>query len=82
MPNGDPRDGFFYLTLTLMIDSYNPQVAQLQMKVYRALSQETLGGAYAQEALSRLDSDLLDITKVSMLLYKLPLLLTALLRVA
>ena len=23
MPNGDPRDGFFYSTLTLMIDSYN-----------------------------------------------------------
>ena len=22
MPNGDPRDGFFYLTLTLMIDYY------------------------------------------------------------
>ena len=22
MPNGDPRDGFFYSTLTLMIDSY------------------------------------------------------------
>ena len=24
MPNGDPRDGFFYPTLTLMINSYNP----------------------------------------------------------
>ena len=23
MPNGDPRDRFFYPTLTLMIDSYN-----------------------------------------------------------
>ena len=23
MPNGGPRDGFFYPTLTLMIDSYN-----------------------------------------------------------
>ena len=23
MPNGDPRDDFFYTTLTLMIDSYN-----------------------------------------------------------
>ena len=22
MPNGDPRDGFFYPTLTLMMDSY------------------------------------------------------------
>ena len=22
MPHGDPRDGFFYPTLTLMIDSY------------------------------------------------------------
>ena len=25
MPKGDPRDGFFYPTLTLMIDSYNLQ---------------------------------------------------------
>ena len=24
MPNGDPRDGFSYPTLTLLIDSYNP----------------------------------------------------------
>ena len=24
IPNGDPRDGLFYPTLTLMIDSYNP----------------------------------------------------------
>ena len=24
MPNGDPLNGFFYPTLTLMIDSYNP----------------------------------------------------------
>ena len=24
MPNDDPRDGFFYPTHTLMIDSYNP----------------------------------------------------------
>ena len=23
MPNGDPRDGYFYPTLTLMLDSYN-----------------------------------------------------------
>ena len=23
MPNGDPRDGFFYPTLTLMMDSYS-----------------------------------------------------------
>ena len=23
MPIGDPRDGFFYPTLTLMIDTYN-----------------------------------------------------------
>ena len=23
MPNGDPRDGFFYPTRTFMIDSYN-----------------------------------------------------------
>ena len=25
MPNGDPQDGFFCPTLTLMIDSYNPE---------------------------------------------------------
>ena len=24
VPNGDPQDGFFYTTLTFMIDSYNP----------------------------------------------------------
>ena len=23
MPNGDPRDGFFYPTIKIMIDSYN-----------------------------------------------------------
>ena len=40
------------------------EVAQLQMKVYRALSQETLGGPDVQEAMSRLDSDLVDITMV------------------
>ena len=27
MPNGDPRDGFFYTTLTLMIDSYSTSEA-------------------------------------------------------
>ena len=26
MPNGDPRDGFLYPTLTLMVDSYIPSV--------------------------------------------------------
>ena len=26
MPNRDPQDGFFYPTLTLMIDSYNRHV--------------------------------------------------------
>ena len=31
MPNGDPRDRFFYPTLTLMIDSYNlPPILPLQ----------------------------------------------------
>ena len=29
MPNGDPRDGFFSPTLTLMIDSYNPATSIL-----------------------------------------------------
>ena len=28
MPNCDPRDGFFYPTLTLMIDSYNMEVEE------------------------------------------------------
>ena len=28
MPNGDPRDRFFYPTLTLMIDSYNLEIMQ------------------------------------------------------
>ena len=28
MPNGDPRDGFFYPTLTLMMDSYILQKTQ------------------------------------------------------
>ena len=28
MPNGDPRDGFFYPTLTLMIDSYNVELPE------------------------------------------------------
>ena len=26
MPNSDPRDRFFYPTLTLIIDSYNPAI--------------------------------------------------------
>ena len=30
MPNGDPRDGFFDPTLTLMIDSYNLDLSQLR----------------------------------------------------
>ena len=29
MPNGDPRDGYFYPTLTLMIDSYS-----MALKIY------------------------------------------------
>ena len=29
-PNSDPRDGFFYPTLTLMIDSYNLSVNHLK----------------------------------------------------
>ena len=28
MPNGDPRDGFFFSTLTLMIDSYILRLGQ------------------------------------------------------
>ena len=31
MPIGDPRDGFFYPTLTLMIDSYNPGPADISI---------------------------------------------------
>ena len=30
MPNGDPRDGFFYPTLTLMIHSYNVDLSDKQ----------------------------------------------------
>jgi len=37
------------------------------MSVLRALQQETVGGADVQEALSRLESDLLDITMVTQL---------------
>ena len=43
------------------------KVARLQMSVLRALQQETVGGADVQEALSRLESDLLDITMVTQL---------------
>ncbi|XP_060597073.1 nuclear pore complex protein Nup155-like [Ruditapes philippinarum] len=38
------------------------EVARLQMNVLRALTQETVGGPDVQEAMSRLESDLLDIT--------------------
>ena len=33
MPNGDPQGGFFYPTLTLMIDSYSP----LRKETFRVL---------------------------------------------
>ena len=35
MPNGDPQDGFFYTTLTLMIDSYNlrTKYTKFQLKI-------------------------------------------------
>ena len=29
MPNGNPWDGFYYPTLILMIDSYNPTLTQI-----------------------------------------------------
>ena len=32
MPNGDHRDGFFYRTLTLMIDSYMLQVNRIKLE--------------------------------------------------
>ena len=38
MPNGEPRDGFFYPTLTLMIDSYNlldNEKQRFDSKLYR-----------------------------------------------
>ena len=28
MPNGDPRDKFFYITLTLIIDSYSIKIGK------------------------------------------------------
>ena len=34
MPNCVPRDGFFYSTLTLMIDSYDMQGFFLCLKIY------------------------------------------------
>ena len=35
MPNGDPRDGFFYPTLTFMIDSYimSPEATCIQKEL-------------------------------------------------
>ena len=35
-PNGDPRDGFLYSSLTLMIDSYTPykQITMLMRQVF------------------------------------------------
>ena len=38
MPNGETRDGFFYPTLTLMIDSYNlldNEKQRFDSKLYR-----------------------------------------------
>ena len=34
MPNGDPRDGFFYPTLTLMIDSYIVHERERKIGIY------------------------------------------------
>ena len=45
------------------------QVARLQKNVLRALSQEIVGGQDVQEAISKLESDLLDITMVTLHLY-------------
>ena len=38
MPIGNPRDGFFYPTLTLMMDSYKPSLLTIVMstKISRA----------------------------------------------
>ena len=33
MPNGDPEDVFFYLTLTHMTTSYNPILFKVNMQV-------------------------------------------------
>ena len=38
MPNGDPRDGFFYPTLTLMIDSYMLTVDYIEAHWYMQIS--------------------------------------------
>ena len=38
MPNGDPRDGFFYLTLILMIDFYNPSCSTMDRGLNFGLS--------------------------------------------
>jgi len=55
--------GKFYLNLLVL------QVARLQKNVLRALSQEIVGGQDVQEAISKLESDLLDITMVTLHLY-------------
>ena len=34
MPNGDPRDGFFYPTLRHMINSYTLLIAECALKTY------------------------------------------------
>ena len=33
MPNDDPRDGFFYPNLTLMINSYNLAISLIGMQI-------------------------------------------------
>ena len=35
MPNGDPRDGFFYPNLTLMIDSYIMRASKALLELGR-----------------------------------------------
>ena len=42
MPNGDPRDRFFYPTLTLMIDSYTPSLVLVQPRKTRLYITERL----------------------------------------
>ena len=53
MPNGDPRDRFFYPTLTLMMDSYNlPNGGLYQgklMSIHYSIFELPSGGLYQKQ---------------------------------
>ena len=43
MPIDDPRDGFFYHTLTLMIDSYNLTLGHIRQHSFKQILYQKLG---------------------------------------